>query len=472
MDQKNDLIEKINKEHLCVLLINKKSEKVELIFEKFNNIFFNEFNSFLRLINKGNYNIKEVIKFLEGTSKFRKLSQDFNYCKDLSAAYQELNINVLFEIESFKKEINELNNELIERRISKETRDLKESELLNKFKDDLSTWINAYNLNIAYKQVQKNKDIIMFSHRLRGWSNPVFKFTKNFSVEAKTNFGYGYSSYFFILLNYKNLQITPFSDLVNYQFVNVSEIIRYSQTYPIENNYWFDALKYSQEACNLASSDEEAFINKYIIDECFEMICGLESLMQEEQFSFKKKENPSDSYVEKDIKGSDLVKFRGEKVSGSLGFISKILEFSNLISIKGFIDKIEKLNLQIQPILSNEIKELTDDLLILENEMKHIKPAYHLLQKENAVYNKKKNNVKAKLHSKTNINELNELVEEQFNTENPEYESFKKNFDEKTNEFNELNKNIFTKKNTKKAIVKYNTVIVSYFNSKKNETDG
>ena len=47
--------------------------------------------------------------------------------------------------------------------------------------------------------------------------------TPNFSVEIKTNFGYGSVSYFYTKLKYKNIEITPFSEWVDYEFARFAK---------------------------------------------------------------------------------------------------------------------------------------------------------------------------------------------------------------------------------------------------------
>ena len=57
-----------------------------------------------------------------------------------------------------------------------------------------------------------NLDILTFSHREEGWSNPVYQLTPNFSVEIKTNFGFGSTSYFYTKHNLKGFLMVPEQD--------------------------------------------------------------------------------------------------------------------------------------------------------------------------------------------------------------------------------------------------------------------
>ena len=89
-----------------------------------------------------------------------------------------------------------------------------ETQLKEEIKDKYILWNNAFSINKAYNICKKDKSILSFSHRKDGWSNPVYQLTQNFSVEIKTNFGYGRKSYFYTKLNYKEIDITPVSEWI------------------------------------------------------------------------------------------------------------------------------------------------------------------------------------------------------------------------------------------------------------------
>src|SRR5690606_38411441 len=127
------------------------------------------------------------------------------------------------------------------------------------------------------------------------WSNPEFKLSENFTVVLKTNFGYGSASYFYIKLKYKNIEITPFSEWIDYEIAKFTEIIRYTKSFvyrllrgiyngkrvyqqKMENSNWQDAIDYTKTACNVSLKDEVDFVRKYIIDECERMVAGLENI--------------------------------------------------------------------------------------------------------------------------------------------------------------------------------------------------
>jgi len=79
MTQNSDLIETINRENLCVLKKREDADKVEMDFVKLDDYFASEYKSFLTLSNNENINIEEVINYVENTSIFWELSQNYDY---------------------------------------------------------------------------------------------------------------------------------------------------------------------------------------------------------------------------------------------------------------------------------------------------------------------------------------------------------------------------------------------------------
>ena len=178
-------------------------------------------------------------------------SDSFNYCIALSDKYipiiyinLEQRLNNLLEKKIYLEKVYHdrrttiLNSE--HESETNKTKNLKEIEVkftnsLKEIKSELCKyivlWIQCYRFLEARKQLLNSRNVIAFSHRYKGWSKPRFKVNNNLSVEFKTNFGYGLSSYFYLLLIFKGVQIFPFMDWINYQFAQVSEMENYSKRY-------------------------------------------------------------------------------------------------------------------------------------------------------------------------------------------------------------------------------------------------
>ena len=70
------------------------------------------------------------------------------------------------------------------------------------------------NYFLNFEKLKERTDILVLSNRIGGWSNPKFQLSKDFSIEVKSNFGFGRASYFFLSIYYKNVNIAKFSDWI------------------------------------------------------------------------------------------------------------------------------------------------------------------------------------------------------------------------------------------------------------------
>lgn len=188
-------------------------------------------------------------------------------------------------------------------------------------------------------------------------------------------------------------------------------------------------MKFSCDACNLSLTNEVKFIEKYVIDECEKMISELEGLFNNNKFIFKDRKGKKYSV---DKSGHVLVDFQGEKISGALDFIVKILEFDKIFSINKFIQRIEECNRKIQPILIEEAKILEIKIKNLEIEINEIQPKYDIIFSENNKYKYKRNMLQSEMIVKGEISEdLSNIhkLDSEFILRFPEYNKFKKEFD-------------------------------------------
>ena len=189
-----------------------------------------------------------------------------------------------------------------------------------------------------------------------GWSKRPHVLTPAFSVQIDTNFGYGRSSYFFSKLTYKKIDLIPFSEWVEYRYANFFEIIRYTVRHDLRNECWHQAMEFCRDACNLSLSDETMFVEKYIVSECEKMVNGLEIFLTRDVVALKDLQIKNEERV--------LIEFRGEKISGALNFIEKILGFSEIFAVGSLISRIEACNKSIQPILEKELGIINADSIL------------------------------------------------------------------------------------------------------------
>jgi hypothetical protein len=456
------LKENINEGVLCVLRKNKLTNQIEVDYVTIEKPLAKIIDNFSALCDNPYSNLQQVINFIKTTTELNQLTAYYRYCVYLDGSYQAFKTN---NQDTITEIINRQELMLFNQKNNPEEYDI--NEAIAHYKEELKTkyilWSNAYSINISYRLCHEDKSILTFSHRIDGWSNPVYQLTDNFSVEIKTNFGYGRASYFYTKLKYKNIEITPFSEWIDYEFAKFSEIVRYTQSHLLRNEYWLEAMDFSKDACNLSMADEVKFVEKYVIDECERMINGLEDIFNKEHFSFKNREK---NHYKVDKKGHFLVEFRGEKISGALDFISKILEFEKIASIKSFINRIEECNKRIQPILVDESKIIKIKILNLVEERDDLKPKYDKFLEDNNDFNKKRAELQRQMLSngQLDIKQIDFIkLRNEFNKKYPNYKEFMEEYKIVTETYRILNEQIQNLKKVYDNIVTYNEKINRHF---------
>ena len=463
LNEENKQIQEINEKRLIVL----KKNPIAIDYIDIKKYFTDEISILKQLCFDTEPNLDELLEFLKKTDSFKALNGNYRYCKSLHASYVEFTASyeescqtIMLHIHNYNQSLKNADSVTIE----------KNEKVLQTFKksfyDMYQLWTNAYSIRKAYETCKSDENIIIFSHRTSGWSNPVYQLTPNFSVEVLTNFGYGRSSYFYTRLKYKNIEITPFSDWINYRFVQTSELLRYSKKHPLSNPYWFEAIEFSKEACNLSVTDERKFVEKYIVDECELMATGLEDFFIKNSFHFKE----YDKMFEVDLDGHVLIDFRGEKITGALDFISKIIEFDKVASIQSFIERIEKINKKLEPILEAEVPKVKITIDELNQEKDDLEPKYDEVVNQSEIYEKKLNDLEKEMELKGEFDPSShesriELLN-QFEEKHPDYERFMDEYKQVTSDFRNLNMDIANNNKILKNIESYKQKVQAYFSEK------
>ena len=455
---------KINEVVLCVLKKNKLTNQIVIEYVNIETPFASIIENFSSLCDNPNTSLDQIVNYIKTTKELDQLSTLYRYCVTLSGSFQAFTANN-------QDSITEISNRqqlmLLNKKENPDTYDLDMaiSEYKQELKKKYVLWCKAYSISKTYRICHEDKSILTFSHRIDGWSNPVYQLTLNFSVEIKTNFGYGRASYFYTKLKYKNIEITPFSEWIDYEFAKFSEIVRYTQSHLLNNEYWLEAMEFSRDACNLSMINEAKFVEKYVIDECESMVSGLEEIFNKEHFSFKNKYRREREYTV-DKKGYVLVEFRGEKISGALDFISKILEFEKIASIKSFITRIEDCNKRIQPMLIDEAKIIKVKIVNLTEERNTLKPKYDKFIFDNNDYNEKRSVLQKQMIIKGQLNteSIDTIkLENEFYKIYPAYKEFNEEFRKVIETFRVLTEQIQNFTKVYDNITTYNEKIINYF---------
>lgn len=410
----------INEDFLLLLIDNKRiigTDTIDIVkhFES-ENIKLSELCG-----TNGTDNIDQIVSFIRKELQPKLPNKTFKYCKDLDKAYQSVHVNVEIGINTFLDRRNLIyTNQKIALNEEKEF-DLDSAfrDLKSEIKERIELWFKVFDIEFAYDKAKAIPNVLSYSHRISGWSSPEYKITDNLKQEIKKNFGYGSVSYFFLLFTFKNIQITPLSEWIDYRYSNFSEVIRYTRSFTsripvvdergrlryyktrIENEYWNYAIAFTQNAANLSLTNEDEFVEQYIISECEKMVNGLQTiyadsefdLIDENQFDIEDKDT---NRYRLDIKGFELVSFKTEKIIGALDFIGKIIEYNKIIPTDKYVSRIKELNKQFIPKVHKAVSEEKEELHQAKSELANFLIGHNKLVEKDKFYNNERIRLKEK----------------------------------------------------------------------------
>ncbi len=313
-------------------------------------------------------------------------------------------------------------------------------------KQRFQVYILAYRLHHTYIKCQNDHEIFAYSHRVVGWNQPPYKLSPDFSVTFRTNFGYGSVSYFATVLTYRDIEIVPFSKWITYRFVNQKELIKYSKWHSLDDESWYSAMSYVQQACNTFRRSETQFVKEYLTGECEKLISGLKGVLINSKFRFI---TSWYHFVERNeeltLSGDELLLFRAQKISGSLEFISSIKTLAHIIDIDSYIKQLETLNTQFLSTLITGIATLLAQLSILEKQLVPVLAIYEAIKEQRDRYVDELNAIRQSLADQ---GLSPELTADHFKLKFPEYSTFEKEFDYKQKQYFDLDANVVNKSRT------------------------
>jgi hypothetical protein len=353
-----------NEEIVAVLSVESNLNKLKVEYLPLSNPNKTEFENMIKMMDNPDYTAKDIIQYIRENKDFNRIFSHFSFCRNLFSPFQDgiSSIQYLKDEEIYKLFIDNSQDE-IEIKIKNEKKSLirivRERYL-------------AYCYTTTYDRCDSDENIKAYSHRKVGWNEKAFELNTSFIVQFITNFGYGSSSYFYTQIIYKGLLIIPYSDLVVYQFANAYQITSYSAKHQLDYDNWKYAMEFAKDACNLAVESEKDFVDKYVVKECEKMVNGLEKIIEQSTFQFIDFKRNSYSLS---MEGNELILFRGEKITGALDFVRKIIEFEPITHLSNYANRILQMNIAINPILIKERSIIEKNLhdLQVEIELKNKK---------------------------------------------------------------------------------------------------
>lgn len=243
------------------------------------------------------------------------------------------------------------------------------------FLRDAMRWIDASCYYDAANRLKQDNTVKMFSKENVGWSKFIHKVTDDIKVELKTNFGFGSAAYFILGLQYKGINILPYSHIVKYYAAGMADIVRCLRSYHPCRDSWTASFDFLSDFVNKSIADPEGFVKSYIMREVTEMMQGLEKIARDPR-----------GYMEAigDVKADPLVVnvrpmlgrekdrmqvypeetailFKTEKIIGALDFLQSLNEIAKEVSlVQPHIDRLLELNMSLYPEITEAIAKTRD----------------------------------------------------------------------------------------------------------------
>ena len=409
----------INEDYLLLLVDNNGLIDTDTI--TIDKHFENESHKLSKLCDTGGIdNIDQIVSFIRTDLKPKLPIMTFKYCKELDKAYQSVHVNLEVGITSFldRRDLIYTNQKLALDEEKEFDLDSSFRDLKSEIQERIELWFKVFDIEFAYDKAKAIDNVLAYSHRISGWSSPEYKITDNFKQEIKTNFGYGSVSYFFLLFTFKNIQITPLSEWIDYRYSNFSEVIRYTRSFTsripvvdergrlryyktkIDNEYWNYAIEFTKNTANLSLTNEDEFVEKYIISECEAMVNGLQDIYANTQFDLIDEnqvdiEDKNSNRYRLDIKGFELISFKTEKIIGALDFIDKIIEYNKIIPTDKYVERIKTLNKKFIPNVHKTVEEEKEELTIAKKELATFLVGHNKLVEKNKFYTNERYRLKS-----------------------------------------------------------------------------
>lgn len=277
---------------------------------------------------------------------------------------------------------NEKMREYVENKVNNYKESIKSS-----FYFTAKRYIMAFNYRKTLNAIKSKPEVRMYSTDTLGWSTFKYQVTDDVVITVATNFGYGSSSYFHLGLQYKGIDILPYSLVVDYYYARMEDISRYTRMYKVDNDSWDLAFKYVEQTANLASEDPKAFVSKEIVNEVHKMIEGLKFVLEptdrfmESYINAVGTSGRDDYLTVRNMAGHELESYRvypeemgmatkAEKITGSLAFLDNLRRLSESVpDIEYAITVIVKLASELLPHIIQMIERLTHEIANLEERL-------------------------------------------------------------------------------------------------------
>lgn len=242
------------------------------------------------------------------------------------------------------------------------------------FFSDAMRWLDASCYYDTASQLNRDNSVKMFSKENIGWSHFAHQVNDDIKVALKTNFGYGSSAYFLLAVQYKGLDILPYSYIVKYYKAGMADIVRCTRSYSPCRESWSASFDFLSDFVNKSIADPKNFVESYIMQEVVEMMQGLEAIaLNPIGFMERIGNNKADPCVinVRPMFNDDRVHmqtypdetpilFKVEKITGALGFLKSLTAIAKeLKTVQPHIDRLLEINLSLYPEIQEAISKIS-----------------------------------------------------------------------------------------------------------------
>lgn len=346
--------------------------------------------------------------------------------------------------------------------------------------------IYAYDYDSALKENKIKDDCIVYSSDTHGdkrkYGKPrgyhvTHKINEELSIRIETNFCYGSSSYFHVVISYKNIDLIPYSIWVRYFYARYNDLMGFTRSFERKRENWNNCLNFISSFINSAIQNPETFIRTEVMREVQDLLKGLEEIFcinefkMESEIKVKKKEGDeryigingvhyandyeSEMYY---INPSEIsMIYKMEKISGALRFLESLDQVSMIYpEVKKTKDRIIELNQLIFPEIEEAIPKVNFEIKSL---LEQIRPLKKEMEKYEKTFNKMKSYLDQKLRYVVLVKER-DIITEEYKSSHPLYVELENKIEKLKPIINDLNDKIYNREKTLKRLNGFKDLIL------------
>ena len=261
-----------------------------------------------------------------------------------------------------------------------------ERQLKDEFLQAAMRYIETKDFTATQAQVKAMDAIKMSSHEFIGWEMMKYQINKDLTINVFTNFGYGTSSFFFVNVCYKGIDLLPYAQTVTYYYANMQDIIAHTRSYRADRNSWQIALDFVAGLSNQTRVGLERFAYEWIRNEITEIITGLKTIEQNpgEVLTDNRSRDLGNLVSVRSMSGFEIEKykiypneltllFKVEKISNALSLLKKLEQAAVIYpdAIQA-IQTIKELNQSIVPEILQAVEGINRQIDSLQEKLKPI----------------------------------------------------------------------------------------------------